>query len=224
MLVTGAVASVLTQVGVQTGAKTALHDQVPIRFGPVLAQSLRYLWRVLGAWVAVGAVFLLILVLTSCCQFASAVTTAGLATLCTFPFLLMGSLLLGVGMDIATGLTGAAIILDDLGLRPAFRRTWDLLRGRTTPVLLAGLALSLILRISPALLSVPSLAASFLALWFAAPTGAGIGGTTDITLALQLGYLPILLIALAAVEAFVYCAWAHAYLRLSRPAAPEFAA
>ncbi len=219
LLVSGLIGAVLAQAGVLTGVRETLQSPGPLRFGPTLARSTQFFLTVLGAWMAVGAAFLFILALTMGCQFASAMVTAGLASICSLPFLLVGFLLLSIGMDLATGLTSAAVVLDGLRLRPAFRRTRDLLRGNAKPVFVVGLLLSLLLRLALFLLTGLAIAMLLLAALLAAPGGAGTGETAAIAQALRLAFFPVQLIGVGIAQAFVNCGWGLAYLRLHQPSA-----
>lgn len=215
-----AIASILAQTGILSGAREALDAQTPIRVGPTLARGVRYLARVLGAWLVIGAVFLLIVGFTLGCQLILSIATAGLGTLCTLPFVLAGTFLLGVGLDTGTGLTAAGIVLDDFRLPQGLRMTWTFTRRNTTEVIVTGLLLSALLRGSTLLLAVPELIISFLTPMVASPYPPPAAVTGTLALALQLGYLPVHIFGMAVAQALAHCGWAGAYLRLSRPAIP----
>lgn len=219
MLLTAIVTGILSHVGILRGSAQALRGTEPIRFRALFAQSPRYLWRVLGIWLLLGAVYLTAAALPSCFLVAFQFVAFGLGMLCLVPYLL-GLIPFSILMRMTMDLTTAAVVIDNISAGNALGRAWHLARRNTGQVAIIGVILTVGYYAAFIILTLPDFLASWSPVAFVSTGGISEASAESVSLGLRLGYFPIHALAQALVQAYVVSAWAVAYIKLTTPLAP----
>ena len=203
--------STLGQIGLIRGTQLADQGQKTISFGELLGSSTPYFWRVFGLYLLLLAV-LLILVPILILPFS--ILTCGLGLIA----LVIALLLLPIVVEQSI----IAIVIEDLGTLDGLRRGWRVFSKNLGPMILMalilfvgiGLFIGFLVGLPMALLITPFLVGY--GLDSSSPSGAGIliAATCFVCL------LPIWIVVIGALRAYITSAWTLTYLRLTGKSMP----
>ena len=117
-----------------------------------------------------------------------------------------------------------ALVVEDIGIRAAFGKGWEVLRNNFGPLFVMGLILVIGTLIVALIVGLPMILI-FVPIIFAGGSGAQdiLAGGAILSLLLCLAYLPILLLLGGIIETYRQSAWVLTYMRLTghEPSLPE---
>jgi len=219
-------------LGIILGTKKAKEGAERLSFGELWSGGTPYFWRYLGAWListvpffVIGLFFIIgFLILLLPMLFHPRQIQGGMvalwAILASVGILVLSLLALAVRLFMNIALN--ALVLEDLEIRDAFRRGWEVFRPSFLEILLMAVILGAIRVIAGIIIALP-LVGIILALIVPAAFASAFGGHISsglvtsfiIGISCTLIYLPILLGAGGLILSYVQSAWTLTYLSLT---------
>jgi hypothetical protein len=176
--------------------------------------GIRYFWKLLVIQLILGLASLLVLGPVIVGVVLITVLTLGLGLICLLPLLCL-LVPLGIALSIYTMLTQIALIVEELDILTAFKRSWEVLQSNLGNVIIMALILGvggfiagMILTIPFILLVLPVLTGLFVGTDFSS-----IAGISVSVIGILL-YLPILLVASGIMRTFITGSWTLTYRSL----------
>jgi len=219
-IVPGMLASVVAQLATMLGAFKVEQGAEKLTFRELVQESLPYLWRVMGLYLILSAVWtMLVMAFIAISMFAS-VLTFGLASLCLTPasLLLIPFIIAGYAV---LELAQAAVIAEDMKLKDAVSYGWKVFRANMLNVIILMLILYFGLSMLISLFVFPVMLPAMLL-----PLAIDSGGQfNNIFLFLFVIVLSVVFLLMVVVQgilmAFFQSAWAVAYTRLKPAGGPS---
>lgn len=204
----------VAQAGTSYGALQVERGREELAFGEIFRESLPFLLRVMGLYVFFGAAWILVMIVFMILMTGISIFTMGIGMLCMMPFFLLIYPIAFLGY-IVLELAQAGIVADDLGMREAIERGWQLFRSN----LLAVSVLMLILYFGLTIISSVFIFPMMIPM-MSLPMSMNSTGEINQTFFTMLGILfPIMMVVMLVVQgilmAFFQSAWVVAYLRLT---------
>ncbi|UCF62450.1 MAG: hypothetical protein JSV37_07055 [Anaerolineaceae bacterium] len=182
-----------------------------VTLGSAFQQGIKYFWKLLVIQLILGLASLLVFGSGIIGGVLFSILTLGLGVICLIPLICL-FIPLGIAISIYTLLTQIALIVEDLDITAAFRRSWDVFRSNPGQVIVMGLILGvggfivgLILAIPFVLMALPFVAGLLVGTDTSSLTGLAM---TVIGILL---YLPVLLTAGAIMRTFITGSWTLTY-------------
>lgn len=137
------VLGVIGKVGLIRGTIKADQDEeTHLTFGGVLADSVPFFWRMLGFALVLLAFFLVFAVLLALAVAGLVVGTLGIGIVLLIPLICVLVPVMLVA-NIYLEQVQVAMVAEDLGVFPAFKRGWQVFRGRLGEMIVMGLILGI---------------------------------------------------------------------------------
>jgi hypothetical protein len=198
------------RVGLIKGTELAEAREMPLSFSEVHQAVMPFYWRAVG----LNLIFALALFLTALAffgvMFIGSVVTLGLLSLCMIPLLcLMVPLGLIIGVFVEQANT--ALVLEDLPVMDAFRRSYEVIRANLGSYALMGLLLVLGGGFVGMVLALPFMLA-LVPIVTAAVAGMDVMSGVGISLLCGVLYLPVLLVLNGILRAFIGSSWTLTYM------------
>jgi hypothetical protein len=212
LVIAAIVLNAVGRAGLVRGTQLAEQGVERLAFGELFRYSLRYFWRIFGLSLLVGiATFLGVLFV----GIPFSIITCGIGAL----ILVIALLLLPIVVEMSI----TAIVIENLGVIDGLRRGWQVFRDNLGTMIIMGLILSiglgflvlLVIGGPTILLLAPLIGGVIYGTEQSLQTGLLISGLCF------LGLLPLLLIVMGALRAFIGASWTLTFLRLTQPSAPE---
>lgn len=182
-----------------------------VTLGSAFQQGIKYFWKLLVIQLILGLASLLVFGSGIIGGVLFSILTLGLGVICLIPLICL-FIPLGIAISIYTLLTQIALIVEDLDITAAFRRSWDVFRSNPGQVIVMGLILGvggfivgLILAIPFVLMALPFVAGLLVGTDTSSLTGLAM------TMIGILLYLPVLLTAGAIMRTFITGSWTLTY-------------
>jgi hypothetical protein len=174
-------------------------------------KGLTYFWKLLVIQLILGLASFLVLAPVLVGGGIITFLTFGFGLLCLTPLLCL-LVPLGIALSIYTMLTQIALIVEELDIRTAFKRAWEVLRSNPGSVIIMGLILGVggffagIILTVPFMLTALPLVTGFL-------LGTDTSSITGVSLTVIgfLIYLPILFVASGIIRTFITGSWTLTY-------------
>ncbi|NOY99775.1 MAG: hypothetical protein GXP40_11335 [Chloroflexi bacterium] len=213
------------RIGLIRGTVQAEAGVEQLGFGELFSGSMQYFWKLFGMSVVVGLPFLIIFaVLFAGIIFAAIAADSGgtaseaalmalIPVICVlFLAILIVSLVVGVIVQQAQN----ALVIEALGIFPALKRGWFVVKDNLGPILLMTLLLFIIGAVAGVLLALPVMLVVFPAMVTFILGGSNASMTPLIFAGLCLvAYAPVSIIANGVLIAYIQSAWTLTYLRLT---------
>lgn len=203
------VLSIIGRGGLIGGIRAA-EDRGSVSFEEAWSIGVHYFWRMLGI-VLLTILPVLVIALFGLFTSVVAALTFGLGALCLLPLLCLLILAL-IPLGILAHFAQFAVVLEDLGVVDAFRRSWEVLKANLGPIIIVGLILIVIGFIAGLILVAPFFAIVFPTLFFAF---LGRDGVSVPVIALGgaaiLCYLPIAIVLSGILQTWTTSVWTLAY-------------
>lgn len=215
------------RIGLIRGTLLAETGAPSLIFSELFNDSLRYFWRVFLLNLLIGLALFAVALILFVLAIGSVVVTLGLILICFLPLLCILVPLVWF-IQLVIEQTNVALVVEDVGILEGLRRGWQIVTAHLGEYILMGLILIVgigiiavaIIGIPFSVLIVPALAGALIG-----SQGSLTGGLIIFGLCLVL-YLPVLLLLVGILRAYVTSAWTLTYLRLSAkplPAQPALA-
>ena len=215
MMVASFFIGALTQAAISVGVLRAEREEESLSFSEILKASLPYFWRFLGIMaLLMGGVFLVMFGFFVIQSLVS-LLTLGLGAMCLVPlqFLLYPLMIVAYAWQEQAL---AAIVVDDLGVLEAAKRSWQVLRKNMLPVVLMTLILYLGVGMVSGFVSLPIMI-PFFVIPFAFIEEIENIRTIIIAASLCLVvYMPILAVLQSGVLTYMKSGWMLTYLQLTQ--------
>ena len=207
--------SVLVQGATTFGALEADKGTARLSFRETIKRSLPYFWRLFGLYALFGTAWALVVIGFVALNIGVSFLTFGLGTLCMIPMFLLLVPFLVVGYSILE-LAQAAIITDDMNMKDAISKSWQMFRINWLAIVLLMLMLYFALTIISMVFVFPLMFPMML-FPIAFETSADL--RTPFMLIFFV-FFPIMMLIMTAVQgilmAFFQSAWLVAYRQLDR--------
>ncbi|HNT24770.1 MAG TPA: hypothetical protein PKM21_10420 [Anaerolineales bacterium] len=194
------------RIALVRGAQQAEKGAERLAFSELFSGSLPYFWRVLGLVLLVGVSFLLAVTVVG---IPLAIVTCGLGALVI--------VVAGFLMPILVQQAVIALVLEDLDIITACKRSWQLFRQHPDKFIIMGLVLNLgIALVAGLVIALPLILVAVPALvGVIAGTEQGIMNGLVVAGVCLAAYLPVALFLNGVVTSYTHTAWTLTYLRLT---------
>jgi hypothetical protein len=176
--------------------------------------GIRYFWKLLVIQLILGLASFLVLAPVIVGIILLSIFTLGLGLICLFPLICL-LVPLGIAISIYTALVQIALIVEELDIFVAFKRSWEVLRSNPGQVIMMGLILGVGGFIVGMILAIP-----FVLMVVPLVTGLLLGSDASSVAGLSLTvlggllYLPVLLVAGGIMRTFITGSWTLTYRSL----------
>jgi hypothetical protein len=171
-------------------------------------------WRLFGVQLLVFALSLVALLLLLLPFLGFSILTFGLGVLCLLPLICL-LIPVGLALEIYVLIAQVSIMVEDLRVAEALRRSWNSLRRNLGPAVVMGLILGLGKAVAQFVLALPAIAILLplaLAL-LTADEGFQVAGVATSAICLIV-YLPFAIAATGMIQTFVTGSWTLTYQRM----------
>jgi hypothetical protein len=209
------------RIGLIKGTLEAEAGAESLPFGELFNDSMPFFWRVFGLNLLVGVALAVFGIIIAGIILFLTVITVGIGLICLIPLI---CLLIPLTWLIQVVLEQAniALVVEDLGIRDALQRGWDVFRENLGIMVVMGLILVLGAGIISLIIAAPLIAIIVPIITGAVVgTDQAIGGGFLFAGLCFVVYLPVLLVLGGILRAYVGSAWSLTYLRLTGHAAAE---
>ncbi len=221
-------AIVITALGVigrggLIGGVQLANAQGKVSFGEGWRVGVKHFWTLFIIGLAVGLITFLAVVLTVVPGAAFAALTFGIGALCLVPLICVLSIL-AIVLGVVAYFAQIAAVVENLGVRDAVRRAWEIIRANPMSIIVLGLILLVLSGIVGFVIGLPLIAVIFPAMFglFALASGEApqLGNASLLIAGLCfVVYLPVLLLLGGILQTWVTAAWTLAYEQLTGRAA-----
>jgi hypothetical protein len=191
-----------------------------VRFTTLVKAVLPYFWRTLGIFVLVWVGTFVVMMLLVGCVLVVSLLTLGLGALCMFPlFIVFIPLAILIYAMVEQAL--AAILVDNLGIRGAIQRAWELVKKNLVPMAVISILIYLASMVIGMIIAIPMLI-PFFGMFFnlSAQQPPDIASFEKIFRNMMLWMLvfsPLYAVLQGFLLAFMQSVWTLTYMRLTRP-------
>ena len=205
------------RIGLIRGTQLVDQGKETLGFGELFRGSMRYFWRVFALALLLAVFSIVVIGGLLVLGVFGTIITLGLGLLCLIPLL---CLLIPVGWLLSVLFTQAsiAIVVDEVGVMEGLARGWEVIKKNFGSILVMALILVIGLGAIAAFIIAAPLGMILVAVLPAAITLGDQASTAWWVAGLCfLVYLPVLLLLMGILRAYIDSAWTLTYLRLTRP-------
>ena len=194
-----------------------------VRFTELFKASLPYFWRTLGLFLLVWVGTFVVVMLLMGCVFLVSVLTLGVGVLCMFPLILvLIPVMILVYAILEQGV--AATLVDNLGVRAAIQRAWDVVKKNFGVMAILSILIYLAYMIIGMVIFIPMMIpifGMFPSMFFnpgtQQPDFAAFQDLFRNMMLVMLVFSPLYAVLQGFLLVFMQAIWTLTYLRLSRP-------
>ena len=192
-----------------------------LRFGELVGDTAPYFWRVLGLYALFFAAGAVIYLSVFGFMVVTVLASAGFASLCVFPLMLLLLPLFLIAYVLAEQ-AKAAIIVEDLDMMSGLRRGWEILKANFWGLVLMGLILYGGMYIVSLVAAIPLYAVMFVPLMtsFGGDSHQTFESSFRLVMTIMMVVMPFYMILQGLLAVYIRSTWTLTYLRLTRPIQP----
>ncbi len=208
------VLGVIGQGGLIAGFQSA-DEGNDVSLGEAFQMGVKHFWRLLGVRIVFWLAGLIVGLLVAMAVVLFAIGTMGIGLVCLLPLICL-LIPVGLAVGVYVMLTQVALVVEDLGVFDAFRRSWEVFKAHLGPIVVIALIMILGGGLVGLVLAVP-----FIAVVLPVVTGLAMGTQRAANTGLILAgacfviYLPILIVLNGVLQTYIGGVWTLTYRRLT---------